>query len=193
MANTSHSVIRYTFTNSITRCNNKQWGCFNQAYHIYLCWKMLIATLSEEHSAYILTLPHTNAIIISLLSHYPARKWDGKQKPSNKGNKSSFDKTNMALTIKSLAQAWTESSWIISLVPIWVSKNFFFTTCGYRARATSTKCNISIESSGKGLILPFRTGQMQSWNDCSSIWNKRSVVLYYELFSLSDDIKNPKA
>lgn len=164
------------------------------AMYILLFYQVyFITNLSEEHSAYVLTLPHTNANIISLLSHYAAGKWHGKQKPSNKGNNSSFDKTNTALTIKSLAQAWTESSWIISVVPIWVSKNFFFTTCGYWARATSTKCNISRESSGKGLILPFRTGQMQSLNDCSSIWNKRSVVLYYAIFSPSSDIENPKA
>lgn len=38
-------------------------------YQIYF-----LTTLSEEHSAYVLTLPHTNAIIITLLSYYLAGK-----------------------------------------------------------------------------------------------------------------------
>lgn len=169
----------------LKKCNSINLYSGTALYILLFYQVYFLIALLEKHSASVLTLPHTNAIFNSLLSHYSARKWDGKQKPWNKGNNSSFNKTNTALTIKSLAQAWTESSWIISVVPTCVSKNFFFTTCGYRARANSTKCNISRESSGKGLILPFRTGQMQSWNDCSSIWNKRSVVLYYALFSLS--------
>jgi hypothetical protein len=45
------------------------------ALYILLFYQVyFITTLSEEHMAYVLILPRSNSIIISLLSHYPAEK-----------------------------------------------------------------------------------------------------------------------
>lgn len=121
------SLGTMTVTNSITRCNNKQRG-----RHVSI--KLTTSAFAEKYSQHKSILqncyPHivflssllsynlirgTLSICANITTHLcnyyftfitlSCRKVRWKQKPSNKGNNSSFDKTNTALTIISLAQA----------------------------------------------------------------------------------------